>query len=109
MKLTPSANMPSRAMQTMMPEHDRPPGGVDRVDDRLLDRLAVLEALPEARDDEERVVDTDTEADQQRELGAEGGDVQQVGEQRDDCDRASERDSRGQQRQRRGQQRANTK
>ena len=35
-------------MQTVMPgEHDRPPGGVDRVDDRLLDRLAALQALAE--------------------------------------------------------------
>ena len=87
-------------------EHDCPPGGVDRVDDRLLGRLAALQSLPEARDDEQRVVDADAEADQQRELRAEGSHVQHVGEQCDHRDRASERDPGGQQRQRRGQQRA---
>ena len=46
-------------------EHDRSPGGVERVDDRLLGRYAALESLPEAGDDEERVVDADAEADQQ--------------------------------------------
>ena len=49
-------------------EHHGAAGGVDRVDDRLLDRLALLQPLAVAGDDEQRVVDADAETDQQREL-----------------------------------------
>ena len=81
-------------MQTVMPgEQDRAPGGVEGVDDRLLDRLAGLDALAHPRDDEQRVVDADAEADQQRELRGERRDRDDVREQPGDAER--ERRARG--------------
>jgi len=61
--------------------------------------LPALQALAVARDDKERVVDADTEPDQERELRTEGRHVHHMREQADHCDRASERDSRGHERQ----------
>ena len=88
--------MPSSAMQTVMPgEQHRAPGGVDRVDDRVLGVAPRMQPLAVAGDDEQRVVDADAEADQQRQLGAERRHRDHVREQPDHRDAGAEREARG--------------
>ena len=78
-------------------EQDRTPGGVDRLNDGVLAAQAAQDPLPVAGDDEQRVVDPDAEADQQRELVRERGHGDHVREQADDRDAGAEREPGGQQ------------
>ena len=78
--------MPSSAITTVAArEQDRAPGGVHRLHDRLARvperRAGRRVGLAEAREDEQRVVDPDAEADHRRELGGEVGRVDDVREQ----------------------------
>ena len=79
-------------MQTIMPANRtaRPEVSIDSID-RLLAGQAAQQPLPVAGDDEQRVVDADAEADQQRELARERGHVDHVREQADDRDAGTER------------------
>ena len=65
-------------------EQDRPAGGVERDADRLADRVAGVELLAVAGDDQQCVVDADTQADHDAEERGEVGDREDVAEQRDD-------------------------
>ena len=106
-KLTPSANMPSIAMHTIIPANRHCASGrVQRLGHRLLAAEAAQDALLVASDDEQRVVDADAQADQQRQLIGERRHVDHVREQADYPDPNAERHAGGQQRQQRRQQRA---
>ena len=84
----------------------RAPGGVERLDARLLARHAAQQRLPVAGDDEQRVVDADAEPDQQRQLAGERRHVDHMRQQPDDRDACAERDAGGQQRQHHREQRS---
>ncbi len=69
-------NRPSREMITVSAgEHDCPPRRVDRGDSGGLGVLTHVEVFTEASDDEQGVVDTHSEADHRRHLGAHFGNV----------------------------------
>src|SRR4051794_32722155 len=80
-------------------EYDGPAGGRGGAGDRLpqLHPFAQLDFV--AGDDEERVVDTDAEADHRRQGGGDPGHLQRVLEQFDDRERAGEADDRREDRQ----------
>ena len=80
--------------------------GRDRLHHRRFRSQAVLQALPVARDDEQRVVDADAEADHRRELRRELGHRQHVGEQADAREGDADAEQRVQDRQAHRQQRA---
>ena len=67
----PTTSRPSSAMMTVRPANTTAlTGGADRHGGRLLGVLALGELRPVPRQDEERVVDADREADHQREQRA---------------------------------------
>jgi hypothetical protein len=88
------------AMQTVMPaERHGPSRGVHRPGDRLLDAHACQQVAPMSRDNEQRVVDPDTDHHQRGQRGREARDRHAMGEDRDQPEAASEPGRRAQQRQ----------
>ena len=74
-------------------------GGVDRGDRRRPLLEALVEAVAEAGDDEERVVDPDAEADHRRQDRGEVRGVEDVGAEGDEAEPDAEREQRGEDRQ----------
>ncbi len=80
-------------------EEDGAAGGVDGGDRRVAGFQPLVEAVAEAGEDEERVVDADAEADHRRQLRRELGGVEDVGAERDQAEADAEREQRGDERQ----------
>ncbi len=74
-------------------------GGVDGGDRRVARLQPLVEAVAEAGEDEERVVDADAEADHRRQLRREVGGVEDVGAERDQAEADAEGEEGGDQRQ----------
>ena len=74
-------------------------GGVDGGDRRLARLQPFVEAVAEAGEDEERVVDPDAEPDHRRQHRREVGGVEDVGAERDQAEADAEREQRGDDRQ----------
>ena len=83
-------------------EDDGLTGGLDGTADRLLDRHATCEVLAVPGDEEEGVVDADTEADHAAQLGHPAGDLDQVGDERHRADAEGEAEQRERDREARG-------
>ena len=86
-------------------EHDGVAGGRHRGDDRVGVRAAVVALLAPARDDEQRVVDRDAEADERDEELHDRGDVADVRQPEHDQQRGQDRERGHQERQEREQRR----
>ena len=80
-------------------EQHRAAARVDRVHDRALGIDALVQRLPVARADEQRVVDADADADHRRDLRRERRDVHHPGEQRDERQPDPDAEHRGHDRQ----------
>ena len=87
-------------------EEHRAAGGVDGGDRRVARLQPLVEAVAEAGEDEERVVDADAEADHRRQLRRELGGVEDVGAEGDQAEADAEREQRGDDRQAHRDQRA---
>ena len=107
MKLTPVANMPSRAITTVVPASRiaRPEVSIASITERSTSPNVEV-VLAEARDDEQRVVDPDAEADHQRQLGRDVGHARDVRGEPDQRDAGDQAEAGGDQRHPRRDQRA---
>ena len=107
MKLTPVANMPSRAMITVVPASRiaRPEVSIASITAPLhvAERGVVL---AEARDDEQRIVDPDAQADHHRELRRDIRHAREMGRDSDQRDAGDQTQAGGDQRHPGGDQRA---
>ena len=91
-KPMPMSSMPEqRDDDRRAREHDRTPRGVHRDADRLANVVARVQLLAIARDDQQRVVDADAEADHQADERREVGDLDEVAG--EDDERAAEADA----------------
>ena len=75
-------------------EQDRRARGRERATGRIVDRQAELQVLAMAGDDEQRVVDADTEPDHRRDRRRHGADVDEARDDRDQSDTGREADER---------------
>ena len=90
-------------------EDDGLAGGGDRAGRRLFDRQAVGEVAPVAGDEEQRVVDPDSQADHAREDGCPAGNVHEIGEEPHRADSDGDAEERDADRQAHGDDRAERK
>jgi len=105
-KLTPVANIPSRAITTVAPASRIAPGGVHRLVERLLYVVRAPVVLAKARDDEQRVVDPDAESDHQGELRPDVRDRRYVSREPDQPNARDQAKARGDERHAGGDERA---
>ena len=99
-KLKPIRSIPSTEIMTVKPgEDDRTAGGGHRFQHRSFRRSGPVERGPVPGDDEERVVDADTDADHRRDLRHEARRGEDVGHDPDAGERHRDPDERGQDRQ----------
>ena len=86
-------------------EEHGPSGGVDCRDNRVLDAHSTLQTLAAARDDEERVINTDAQSNERAENRRELGDVEPVAQQRRRGRGDAQREQRDAERQQHGEER----
>ena len=91
----PSSSIPISEMITVIPAKSTARPAVSTAAIAAVARLeAFVEAVAEAGEDEERVVDADAEPDHRRQLGREVGGVEDVGAERDQAEADAEREQR---------------